>query len=284
MQRHPFFDLRLHDDDELAALLQDEVRERLTLHEWPLSCVQKVTTAQGRAVIYKSQYGPTVEPEFYATARSPLLVSARTLYRSEGHACMVLDYLEGSGLADLSWPVKKIMEVGQTIMAQIAGIEGDPPHWLDVSGQRQWGKVVEDLVRDLTTLVHQGRFWKVTPAMVCRLEQRAFSQSVLAALRRVPGTVHGDLGGDNVFSLSDGYRVIDWQRPIRGPAELDLAVLVQSLGHDPWRYVDPGIVRLLFLLQVHWLVQCAVHWFPAGTETYDTTVARLIADLDGPDS
>ncbi len=73
MHRHPYFDLMLHDDDELSALLGSRVVERTTLHEWPLSCVQRVTTADGTRIIYKAQAAPTIEPEFYAVARSPLL-------------------------------------------------------------------------------------------------------------------------------------------------------------------------------------------------------------------
>lgn len=55
MHRHRHFDLWLHDDEELVPLLQGQIAERVTLHEWPLSCVQRLTTAQGKKVIYKSQ-------------------------------------------------------------------------------------------------------------------------------------------------------------------------------------------------------------------------------------
>jgi hypothetical protein len=54
MRQHLFFDLVLHDDDELSALLGSPVVDRRTLHEWPLSCVQRVTTAGGGTIIYKT--------------------------------------------------------------------------------------------------------------------------------------------------------------------------------------------------------------------------------------
>ena len=41
--RHPYFDLRLHDDQELESHLSTKIVERITLHEWPLSCVQRLT-------------------------------------------------------------------------------------------------------------------------------------------------------------------------------------------------------------------------------------------------
>jgi hypothetical protein len=55
MYRHPYFDLVLHDDEELSALLGWRIVERRTLHEWPLSCVQRVTTADDTRIVYKAQ-------------------------------------------------------------------------------------------------------------------------------------------------------------------------------------------------------------------------------------
>ena len=75
--------------------------ERATLHEWPLSCVQRLTTSDGARVIYKSQFGPTVEPQFYAEARSDLLVPARTIYQAKGHACMLLESVDAPLLEEL---------------------------------------------------------------------------------------------------------------------------------------------------------------------------------------
>jgi hypothetical protein len=47
MQQHPHFDLWLHDDAELANVLGSPLRERTTIHEWPLSCVQRIRTIHG---------------------------------------------------------------------------------------------------------------------------------------------------------------------------------------------------------------------------------------------
>ena len=58
MHKHTHFDLAIHDDLELAAHIGGEILARETLHEWPLSCVERVTTQQGQW-IYKSQFGPT---------------------------------------------------------------------------------------------------------------------------------------------------------------------------------------------------------------------------------
>jgi hypothetical protein len=82
VHRHRHFDLWLDDDAELAALLGSAVVHRATLHEWPLSCVQRLRLADGRSLVYKVQGEPTVEPDFYARARSRLLVAAQRIERA----------------------------------------------------------------------------------------------------------------------------------------------------------------------------------------------------------
>jgi hypothetical protein len=284
MYCHQHFNLRLHGDDELAALLGDKVGERVTLHEWPLSCVQRLTTAGGRRVIYKSQFGPTVEPDFYAVACSDLLVPARTVYCSDGHTCMLIDFIDAPRLLDLHLPVEEVVRIGRAVMAQVAQMGGGLPYIVDARGQKAWGKLVAGVLADLDMLREQGQLNRVTQEVLYLLEQWAFSRSVLSALDTETGYVHRDLGGDNLFLLPDGYRVIDWQRPMLGPIELDLATLLDSLGHDPWPYVDEGIVRIMYLLRIHWLSQCAVRWFPAGVAGYDAAITELVAALDGPKS
>jgi thiamine kinase-like enzyme len=92
--------------------------------------------------------------------------------------------------------------------------------------------------------------------------------------------VHGDLTGDNLFILPNGtYKLIDWARPFRGPADLDLAALLESVGHDPLEWADGSIVTMLYMLRIHWLAQCATRWFPAGIATYDQQIADLMAQI-----
>ena len=68
--------LKLHTDADLARLLGKPILERETIHEWPLSCVQRVTLEDGERWAYKTQLPPTVEPAFYeaaANAAAPIL-------------------------------------------------------------------------------------------------------------------------------------------------------------------------------------------------------------------
>jgi thiamine kinase-like enzyme len=131
-------------------------------------------------------------------------------------------------------------------------------------------------VRDLEGLVERNAFEVVDEPMMHRLEEWAFSRPVLEVFHTHLGYVHHDLGGDNLLVVPDGYRVIDWQRPILGPTDLDVATLLRSLDVDPVPHVGEGIVRMVDVLTVHWFTQAATRWFPAGTADYDRQIAELI--------
>jgi thiamine kinase-like enzyme len=95
-------------------------------------------------------------------------------------------------------------------------------------------------------------------------------------VKRTAGFVHNDLRSDNIFVMPDGYRLIDWQRPVIGPKELDLAALLASLNRDARRFVDQSIVWIMYLLRIEWCTECAVRWFPEGQDSYDRSIHRLI--------
>lgn len=274
MRRHEHFDLLLHDDEELTLLIQSGILERVTLHEWPLSCVQRLDLADGRKLIYKTQFGPTVEPEFYATARSSLLPSAQTIYQSDGHVCMLLEYVDAPRVQDLDWQEEEAVRIGREVMEQVAAITGELPYYVDVSDEPKWERFVHVTLTSLRALIDEGKFSLVEKALLRDLERWAFSEPVLSVVRTQPGSVHRDLGGDNVFVLPDGYRVIDWQRPVLGPTSIDLATLLESLGFDPLPHVGESVVKVLDFFRVNWAMECAVKWFPVGAPTYDKWVAE----------
>jgi len=276
VHRHSYFDLWLHGDDELALLIGSDVSERTTLHEWPLSCVQRLALADGRRLIYKTQFGPTVESEFYARAQSEILPWAKTIYEADGHVCMLIAFVEGPLAEDLGLGEEEAIRISREVVAQIAAIKGELPHCLDITDETKWKTLVGSMVQNLRTLIDTGAFTLTDEAVVHVLAQRASSESVLAALLTHPGYVHHDLGGDNLFVLPNGYRVIDWQRPILGPTDLDVATLLRSLGVDPLPHVGEGVVRMVDLLKVYWFTQSATKWFPAGIADYDAQIADIV--------
>lgn len=280
MRRHPWIDLWLHDDAELAALLGSPVIERATIHEWPLSCVQRLRTADDRAHIYKAQTAPTVEPAFYTHARAPLLAVVRVLDAIDGPAALLIEEIVAPRLIDLRLTEEEALHLGREVLERIALIEGDLPSLADISTEAKWSAYAAAMLDDLAALVDSGAFRQIDGALIDRLARHAESPPVLAAIRSRTGYVHGDLCGDNLFRLPDGYRVIDWQRPFRGPVALDLANLLESLGHDPRRHVPSGVVQLLSLLRIAWFARAARRWFPPAVATYDARIAELAARLD----
>lgn len=279
MQRHPYFDLWLHDDDELAALVGSSVTRRTTIHEWPLSCVQRLECATGVTHIYKAQAPPTVEPAFYLHARSPLLVSAQVLPGDHGPAALLLEDVQAPCLSDLSLATPRVLAMVDGIPTQIAQIAGDLPATYDIRTSDQWIGYGRAISADLRALVEGGTFRQVNAAMIDQVEAHIQSSAVLTAINGPTGYVHGDLWAENVFVLADGYRVVDWQRPIWGPVALDRATLLESVGIDPAQHVSLGVLRLRRLLLIGWYAQVARHWFSAGAAWYDSEIAQLVKQL-----
>ena len=83
----------------------------------------------------------------------------------------------------------------------------------------------------------------------------AAQPSVLRVVDAATGVIHGDLTPQQVFLTPDGYRVIDWQRPLRGPSEVDLVALLVHSGVDPGPHLDPAAIGIYWLLLLHWAVR-----------------------------
>ena len=277
MYQHPYFNLRLHDTVELEEILRAKIVERRTLHEWPLSCVEQVITDQGRKWVYKSQFGPTVESQFYANARSKLLVAGKTLYQSEsGFVNMLFEFIEAPRIADLNLSDHAIVAAWRNLSQSIAEIEGKLPYYHDISEKMLWKELMETMLENLEKLVFEGSFQSVDKPALQRLRNWIYSEEVLAALGKNVGFVHNDLSNDNIFVMPDGYRIIDWQRPILGPRELDFAALLESLHRDARGLVDQNIIWTMYLLRIEWCTECAVRWFPEGQDAYDRSIQQLI--------
>jgi hypothetical protein len=285
MDPHPYFDLLLHTDEELASLLGEQVTVRVTLHEWPLSCIQRLHLAGGQTFIYKSQCGPTVEAEFYAAARSAILPQARTLYRDPRYTCLLLEDLPGLPLQQMEMDEEAALTLGRSLLQQIAGIQGDPPVYQDISTWERWQEQMSQMQDTLAGLLANSAFTITRSGELLTLARSAQSPPVreaysLAHDQRRIGLVHHDHSADNIILQEappgpETLKVIDWQRPLHAPADIDLAVLLASLGVDPRPYVHPGILTMTRLLLAHWCIDCAQTWFPPGCETYDKTVSEI---------
>ena len=273
MHKHPYFNLYLHDDQELAACVGGEILERETLHEWPLSSVERIATRQ-RQWIYKSQFGPTLEAAFYAVARSGLLGQTQTIYQADGYTCALHEYIDAPLVEDLDLPETQAALVARQVRSEMNEIEGDLPYVLDIRAPDQWLALAESTLQDTAALIEQGKYVKTTPAMIQELQRWAHSDTPIEAVQRKPGYVHGDFGGDSLFVLPDSdYRVIDWQRPFLGPTELDIASIMERLGFNPLNHISPAILQISYFMSIQWITECSTRWLPEGVQTYDRLTA-----------
>mgnify|MGYP001229768252 CR=1 FL=1 len=252
MITHPFFDgLLAHSDDELVTLIGGGITERTTIHEWPLSWVQRLILEDGTRLLYKSQLPPTVEPEFYARASSPLLPACRMLGTLRGCTTIVIEWIDAPLLGDVDSSETELVEHGRRLVEQIGQIEGDLPVYLDIGSPDRWQVVAEGTLRDLDRLVAAGRFSRVDTEAVNALRAWAESSVVLATVSDEPRVVHGDLDGEQVFVTPIGYRVVDWQRPVVAPADVDLVALLTGQGIDARPYVDRATIGIFWFLRLH---------------------------------
>ena len=280
MDPHPYFALQLHRNEELTPFLPSAVTARETLHEWPLSCVQRLHCADGQTFIYKVQSAPSVEAEFYRQARSSLLVTAQILPVDSGPAALLMEDVDAPRLGDVVFSTVDAVAHTEQILSQIAAIAGHLPALDDIRREDGWRARGEAILNDLHQLVKEGSFRQVTASMIDDVAAVTTAEDVQAALRSQTGYVHGDLRAENVLLTADGYRVLDWQRPLWGPVALDRLSLLSSLGVDPSGHVAVGVQRLHVLLQIGWLTQCAIRWFPPGVQHYDEQIAQLIGSLN----
>ena len=277
MHKHPFFKLYLYDSSALESFLQCEIIKRETLHEWPLSCVELLVLTSGQRWVYKSQFGPSVEAEFYGAVQSDLLPAARVLpCNEESHSHMLFEFIDAPLLSNMNLSPEEAFETSQVVLKRIKGIDRDIPYYLDISSEEKWIELVDVTLASLSHLISTKVFTSTNESRLTSLRSVALGDSVLSTLNEDVGLVHGDLKGENVFVLPDAFQIIDWQRPILGPRVLDLLTLRSSLGLEPERHVAKGSILLSNILQVNWFVECALKWFPEGHKTYDQSVDRLI--------
>jgi hypothetical protein len=281
MHAHPVFaDLLLHSDDELALALQSAIVERETIHAWPLSCVQRLCLADGTRLIYKSQLPPTVEPTFYARAASPLLPGQRTLGELGRCVTMVLDWIEAPLLRDVAHSAAEFVDHGRRVVADIGAIAGDVPVYVDLGSPSAWSTLVEGVLADLRQLIEDGRFGLTDLGQVEGVRSWATDGTVVGCVTAGARLAHGDLTAEQVFVTAEGYRVVDWQRPVVAPPEVDLVALLVGAGLDPRPHVCATSVRVFWFLRLHWAVEAQAHLFPDGRwPIFDQWAAEAIRHL-----
>jgi Ser/Thr protein kinase RdoA (MazF antagonist) len=269
------------DDAALGVALGAGVVERRTVHAWPLSWVQRVTLADGRRFAVKAQRPPTVEPAFYAAARSPLLAPHVALPDVEGCAVLAVEWIDAPALETLDGDA--FLDHARRATETIARIAGDVPARADLGSADGWRAAAAWTLERLEPLSADGRLPSVGPDAVARVRAWLTADATAQradALGRV--VVHGDLAADQVFVTADGHRVVDWQRPVLGPPGLDLASVLIRAHRDPAGHADPHAIAAFWLLLLMWSVEAQHDLWPRHPlGLFDQWAAMAVARLPG---
>jgi Phosphotransferase enzyme family len=280
MLTHPHFDdLVAHDDADLAQRLGADIISRETIHEWPLSWVQRLRLDDGRTLVYKSQLPPTVEPAFYRAASSPLLPSVRGLDRLGRCSTMVVDWIDAPTLERLTNDAAGFVEHAGRVVEQLGEISGELPVYLDIGAPAVWRTVCEETFGKLRKLVRTGRFPSAGPEEIDAVQAWAESEPVVARIAAGTRVTHGDLRADQIFLTSNGYRVIDWQRPILGPPDVDLVMLLDQHGIDPLPYASAEVVGVRWFVILRWAVEAQHDLLPNLGGVFDEWAADAVGRI-----
>ena len=221
--REEFLNISIHDDKQLEEILNGKILSREKLHQWPLSYVEKVTLRDNSRFIYKSQNSSSsVEKDFYSAIKSPFLTSPIHAKTYANCDIMILPYLNYPTLAvesktELEQMVIKISHIIQNF--------SEMPVFFDISSVEKLAQIIDSVSvvfeekgenQDIAILKN----WIAKKAHVCYDNQQI-------------GNVHGDLSFSNILTENGELRyILDWQRPLKAPLTLEIALAFQLAGFD----------------------------------------------------
>lgn len=274
MQKHQQYDLWIHNDQELSELFGDEIIQRKTIHQWPNSCVEKITLKGEKEIIYKFQSGGIIESLFYEQASSPILPEARTLWRDEWYSCIAIEYINTPIFGTQGKSEKELLTISKELLNLISQIKGNLPILIDISTYAKWTEMAEGTLKSLRKLIAESRQYGSGVADIDYIEERIFSPNIKAVYKGKTGLIHGDLNGGNIFLQNGGLKLIDWQSYKLAPVVLDQAGFFSRQGINPQKYVSPAATCMLYFIGIWWLVQCQMTLIPE--ENYDEKISYFI--------
>jgi hypothetical protein len=281
MLKHETFGLFMHTTPELEAALGEAVVDRRHVHSWPLSVVERLTTASGLRWIYKAQRTPTFEPDFYERVRSPLLVGSRLLSRDATSATMLFEFVDAPLIRDMPLSDEDLAKHGRALVEAIGAIDEQVPVYIDISTHALWRAFVDSTLGMLSQLVADQRLEiSAAPGYVGDVERWASSAEVRRLIERTTRLTHGDLNPGNVFVTGDGYRIIDWQHPKLAPAETDLVALLERAPlrgtPDLFRHASAPVIGMFYFLRLYWAVEAKTHLLPQLRGAFDRWASEAL--------
>lgn len=253
----------VHTTSELEQMLGESIAARSPMHAWPLSSVESLTTASGRRFVYKVQREPTVEPEFLSRVRSKILPDCRVLQRDRDQAAVLLPLIQAPTLRDKALDEKTLLTHGRALVQEIGEIAGDVPLYIDIGTPAAWRDFAGNTLEMLSGLMRAGVFDRISSEDLAFLSGWAQAREVIDSIETSSQLINGDLKAEHVFCTGQGAQIIDWQRPYRAPGDIDLVILLESLGLPAQPHVTPAVFGLRWFLHVHWAVEAKTHLLPA---------------------
>lgn len=251
----------MHSDEELTDILGARIKSRDTIHQWPLSCVQKIILENGNQMVYKSQLPPTVESDFYENAVTGLLPAHRVIGKLGNCDTMDIEWIDAPLLSEKGLDTNELIGHGKRITAQIRKIGGNLPVYLDIGSHDSWMHATHTTFEKLSALIKDGRFI-LSEKFPEKLRNWSSSDRIVEALTDDPRVIHGDLKADQVFLAGDEYRIIDWQRPYVAPSEVDLVSLLIDQHIEPRGIASKAVIDIFWFLCLHWAVEAQYTLFP----------------------
>jgi len=269
--------LRLHDDSELAEFAGKEVISRDTLHEWPMSHVERVTLADGQTLIYKAQIGRGIEAAFYRDAVSPNIPRCLAWAESGGDSWLLLEDVPGEKLAKL--PANEAWEMCQNLRHLVEGVVTSITLAQDMSSSG-----IEDYIHQtaalLISLRARGKLPKLTTAHVDAYLDAINNAEARGVAAENAVLLQGDFKPANFIIRPDGTPIIiDWAAAMRGPAGIDLADFMAESGHDPVAYVGVGAELLRLGRTIRWFADCQDKWI-SDAHWFDDMIIGLIRRME----
>jgi hypothetical protein len=276
MERHAVADVQVHSTLELSSILGVEITGREQLRVWPLSSVELLTGADGSRVVYKAQRMLTVEPAFYRAAGAvPILPACRVLTEGADSSTMILEYLDRPWTFDSSTE-GAVVRAARTVVDTVGTLSARLPAFVEIDTVDRWAEELGWTLNGLSELIGDRRFQRCTNADVEFVAVWSKVPAVLDAIIETSRLTSGDLKFEQVFEGSDGLRLVDWQVPVRGPADIDLVMLLNDRNVPALEYVAPAVVGIRWFLLLRWAVYAKLMLIPTMPRLFDQWAADAI--------
>ncbi len=244
---------------------RSKIATRETIHDWPLLTVQKITTVDGTSLVYKVQHLPTVESQFYRSATSRLLPKYEYLGKVNDCEAMTFEFIQGKRLSECDVDEPNLIRMGRELQSEIRNIQGDLPVLVDIGDAQKWNSFAKSVLERLTGLIEQRLFPNMDISLVGELTEWANGSAIADIVNNESCFMHGDPNGDNIFVLPDGYKLIDWQRTLYAPRDVDMVGLLLERGFNPYPHVKREVVQIFCFLRIDWFTLCMATLIPGWT-------------------